>query len=325
MEKEFKYSTEEFIVMYLSKYQILQQQELDFFIKNQNVFDERNQCHIYFILKRPRTTINLSYFTFTDHYFEIEINIQIQNSFTKRLLKIKNSDKSKRAKLISEYPNNYFTIVIDNQDLFFKVGALLDIAQHTEAMEDPILDYEVLYIGQSYGDDGNRNATDRLLSHSTLQNIYNEAIIKNPDSEIWLMLSSFSQKNISSLNGRVKVKEENEDTDAKRFVNFVNMEFTEKQKINFTEAALIRTFQPKFNKDYKDNFPNPAHSSYSECYELDLNGIVVEMDMSDISRWLYSKDRPRGENNENLRYWQHGKFHFIDDNERYKMFNNEYL
>lgn len=188
---------------------------------------------------------------------------------------------------------------------------------------------EVLYIGQAFGEDGNRTAIDRLGSHSTLQKIYSEAMQRNPDSEIWILLASFQQKNISTMNGMITMSQSNEKEDFNRWMNFNNGEnpFSDKQKINFTEAALIRTFIPQYNKEYKDTFPNPAHSSYSECYSLDLNAIVVEMDMTEARRWLYSDSKKRGIDKEgfDIPYWQYGQFYFINDEERYKIFNYEYL
>jgi hypothetical protein len=65
------------------------------------------------------------------------------------------------------------------------------------------LDLKVLYIGQSYGVEGARTAPDRLQSHSTLQGIYSEAIIKNPDCEVWFILTSFEQ-----IDETMKVSEE---------------------------------------------------------------------------------------------------------------------
>ncbi|QMW04521.1 hypothetical protein [Spirosoma foliorum] len=325
MENIFKYTTEGFIVMYLSKYQILQQQELEYFAENQDIFNDQSKCHIYFILKRPRTTINGSYFKFNDDYFELEVEIQIKNRFINRLLKIDNPYKSKNAKLITDYPYNYFEIQTEEHNFAFKTGALLDYIQQINPIKDDLLDYEILYIGQSYGEAGNRTAIDRLISHSTLQKIYNEAIIKHPDSEIWLMLSSFAQTNISSTNGQITARTENESLDRERFINFMDTKFSEQQKINFTEAALIRAFQPKFNIEYKNTFPNPAHSSYNECYKLDLNGIAIEIDLSSMNRWLYSDHKPRGLNDDLVRYWQHDVFYFVTDDDRYKIFNNDYI
>jgi hypothetical protein len=64
----------------------------------------------------------------------------------------------------------------------------------------------------------------------------------------------------------------------------------EQQKINFTEAALIRYFEPPYNKVYKDSFPNPAHVTYTECYDLDVNAVCIELQTFEKANFcLYSE------------------------------------
>ncbi len=326
---EFKYNTECSINMSLSNYFILQQQDLGDFAKGQNTFTSSNPCNIYFILKRPRISINPNYLIVNDNAIECEVRIQVENSFILRKIQIKNHYKTTNIKLQSTYPYNYFKLVVNEIDEeSFKTAVLLDLHQIQHQIEDQILDYEVLYIGQAYGDDGKRTALERLPSHSTLQAIYNEAIIKYPDSEIWIMLASFVRKNITLFNGAIKTADENMNIKFERFMNFSNpnfTKFTENQKINFTEAALIRLFKPKFNEHYKNTFPSPVHETYRECYNLDINSIAIDMETSGHGRWLYSDERPRGMNNGLFNYCQHDVFHFVTDEERYKMFNNEFI
>jgi hypothetical protein len=63
---------------------------------------------------------------------------------------------------------------------------------------------------------------------------------------------------------------------------------SESQRINFTEAALIRHFQPEYNDHFKTSFPNPAHKTYRDCYDLDLNAVFVELNSETIWCRLYS-------------------------------------
>lgn len=51
------------------------------------------------------------------------------------------------------------------------------------------------------------------------------------------------------------------------------------------------------------------------------------MDMTEARRWLYSDSKKRGIDKEgfDIPYWQYGQFYFINDEERYKIFNYEYL
>lgn len=329
-KKTFKYASEFAVLMYLDTYQILQQTELEIYGKTQTAFTENNPCNIYFILKRPKVTLDPKYCIKDKNSFELRYFIHEQDKKHERKFRTKiNTDE---YDFYTEYPYNYFGLINkNNPDLnrYYKLAVIVDTIHGKSDTVEPLLDLEVLYIGQAFGEDGKRTAIDRLPSHSTLQMIYSEAMQRNPDSEIWILLASFKQKNISTMNGFISMPEENEKDDFARWMNFNNGEnpFTEKQKINFTEAALIRTFLPQYNKEFKDTFPNPAHSSYSECYSLDINAIVVELDMTETRRWLYSDLKPREINEKGLSipYYQYGRFYFVNDEDRYKIFNHEYL
>ncbi|WP_405223761.1 hypothetical protein [Dokdonia sp. Asnod1-B02] len=329
-KKEFKFGSEFSIIMYLKTYMFLQQTELEGFVKTQSTFDESTPCNIYFILKRPRISLNPNYFKVNDNFLEIKYFIHIRENKIEKTIKLPFKYLPKDILLESEYPYNYFTLKAKNGDWnTYKLAVLIDETHKRQEKKEVLLDYEVLYIGQAYGTNGKRTAMDRLPSHSTLQKIYSEAMSRNPDSEIWIMLASFEQNNIMSINGMIDIPKENEEIDLKRAVNFMTPQgsiFSEKQKINFTEAGLIKTFLPLYNKEYKNTFPNPAHSSYSECYKLDINSIVVETDTRESRRWLYSDAKPRKKEGEiGTDYWQHGLFHFVTEDDRYKMFNYEYL
>lgn len=325
-KKTYKYASEFAVSMYLHTYQILQQTELKSFGKIQTVFTENNPCNIYFILRRPKLSIDSNYCIKGTNYYELKYFIHEQDKRHERIFRVKiNTDE---YDFHTQYPYNYFSLVNKNNsnlNRHYKLAVIVDTIHRKSNSIETLLDFEVLYIGQAYGQDGKRTAIDRLDAHSTLQKIYSEAMQRNPDSEIWILLASFLQKNISVMNGIISMPQSNEKEDYNRWMNFNNGEnpFSEKQKINFTEAALIKTFLPQYNKEYKDTFPNPDHSSYSECYSLDLNAIVVEMDMSETRRWLYSSSKTR--KTDNFPYWQYGQFYFVNDEERYKIFNYEYL
>lgn len=316
--------------MYLSKYQFLQQNELDSFAKTQNAFSEYNPCNIYFILRRPRISADPNYLKVEKDYVEIRYFIHIKDERLERIIRLPFKDHPLDLTMETEYPYNFLSFKDKEGNINgYKLAVLIDESHKWFGPKEDLLDFEVLYIGQAFGTNGKRTALDRLSSHSTLQKIYSEAMSRNPDSEIWLMLASFEQKKITTMNGMFDMPEENEQEDIQRATKFMNSsqnQFTEKQIINFTEAALIKTFLPQYNKEYKDTFPNPAHSSYSECYELDVNSIVVETDTRESRRWLYSEHKPRKQDGEmGIEYWQHGLFHFVDSEDRYKMFNFEYL
>jgi len=325
-EKEFKYRSEFSIGMYLGPYMFLQETELESFAAEQKVFTKSSPCNIYSILKRSRLSLDPEYLEIKEDYIELRYFIHVEDEKLERFVKMSPPPGLKEIFLKSTYPYNALTLY-DNEgkSYYIKLSVIIDETQKLYPAIEPELDYEVLYIGQAFGKDGKRTAIDRLSSHSTLQKIYSEAMQRNPDSEIWIMLAHFQEQTFGVMNGRIKVSNENDQKEGERFMNFMNpiSRFTDKQRINFTEAALIQSFLPKYNKEYKGTFPNPAHTSYKECYDLDVNGIVVETDTSMSKRWLFSEEKPR--HRDGIPFWQHGKFHFVSDNDRYKMFNNEFL
>lgn len=317
--QEFKFSTEGAVIMFLDKYQLIQQTDLQEYAKYQTSFTDKNPCNIYFILKRSRVTVNPDSFRINSDHIYLDFEIHKQNERIKFPIKSSKPETTKEIKLKTTYPYSIFEIYEgDELGLRAKAATYLDNIQREIPINIPELDLEVLYIGQSIGEDGKRTAIDRLGQHSTLQKIYAEAISQHPDSEIWLLLTSFRQKNIAATDGRIRTKE-NEKEELKRFLNFTSngyMTFSDEQKINFTEAALIRCFEPLYNEKYKKSFPDPKHISYSECYSLDINAIVIELYTGEIKRCLYTQKKPR-------QLYQHETFHLPTEKDRWKLFNRD--
>lgn len=326
--KIYKHCSEFEINMFLDKYQILQQQELKW-VSKLEIFSKNEPCNIYFILKRPRITIDPEYFVSNDEYYELRFRIQLQDKYEAEIHRFYHPINNKVVKIASEYPNNYFVAISEKGDMTkIKVGAFIDSIQQERNYYRPLLDYQLLYIGKAFGKNGKRTAIDRLDSHPTLQRIYNDAIILYPDSEIWLMLANFGQKNMTSVIGGINIYPENEYNEFNRFLNFLNkdkMKISEEQKISFTEAGLINMFKPPFNEKYKDIFPSITHNSYTDCYKLDVNALSIDLNLSDYNRWIYSDNLPRGINNNLFRYCHTHRFSFVTDEDRYRLFYNECL
>jgi hypothetical protein len=276
---------------YASKLYLAQSDDLAR-VTQDNFFDAYDPCHIYMIGTRPRMSIIKDEFKSIGANLEMGFKIWEREDFKKINLLFQNPFGEKPVTLDSEYPYNLFTLRAGKDEITTKTPTFLSFARAFMKNSD-FLDLNVLYIGQSYGVDGARTAPDRLKSHDTLQAIYAEAIRNNPDKEVWLLLLSFRQQGFLLVNGRSKFSDEERDSDEPRINTFVekmsNGGISEQQFINFTEAALIRYFQPSYNVIYKDSFPNPAHKTYSECYDLDVNLVNVEIGSMDaIGLMLYN-------------------------------------
>src|SRR5690554_821068 len=110
MKKKFKYSNEYSIGMYLSKYHILQQDDLDEFTNSRNTFTEDTPCNIYFILKRPRISLENTYLTETNSSLELKFYIHKKDNKLIRFIKIPKPLQPSSFRLESEYPYNYYKI-----------------------------------------------------------------------------------------------------------------------------------------------------------------------------------------------------------------------
>lgn len=273
---------------------VLQQEDLKR-VNEFNYFDEQCPCHIYLICRRQRILLDPLGFLVNEaeNTVTFKFKIQKQESFEDLVITVPNRFGTNNLKLTAKYPYNSFELVA-NDEIFWhgKSAVLLQQLQQLDRSYSLHMDLEILYIGQSYGVEGARTAPDRLQSHSTLQSIYSEAIQRNPDCEIWLLLTSFEQILLTSFDGRMKVSEEEktiDDVHLKSVMKTVIHDgLNEQQVINFTEAALIRYFAPPYNIEYKETFPNPAHKTYKQCYDLDINSVCIEVGTETIYCRLFS-------------------------------------
>lgn len=280
---ERKYQSEFGLNMMATYCFLLQQNDLH------RVKDAPAVPHIYIIGSRPRISIVPDSFQFGPQLVTGRFRKQIQDRFEDIDVVTRNLFGTTELSMQAEYPFSEFTI--NGQDgkrlSWGKAPMLLAQCGYGHWQH---LDLEVLYVGQSYGEGGSRDAADRLVSHSTLQNIYAEANRKSPDKDIWLVLLSFDTIILTSMDGRGQRTEEADERDRLHRERFFSSQgVSERQSINFTEAALIKYFGAPYNKIYKDTFPNPAHSTYSECYELDLNSIMVEIQTEELGLRLWSQ------------------------------------
>ena len=113
MKKQFKFGNEFSIGMYLGAYQFLQQTELEEFAKTQNVFTENNPCNIYFIVKRPRLSLDKKFFIQEKEYVEIKYYIHVQDDKYERFLRLSIPQIDGEIKFETNYPYNNFKMIFN--------------------------------------------------------------------------------------------------------------------------------------------------------------------------------------------------------------------
>lgn len=244
--------------------------------------------HIYVIGRRPRIMLNPHSVKVQPDRISGEFLKQVKGESIAIPFNTLNGLGTHSVQLKCEYPYTEFAFVDDQgESILHGKSAMLLGVLGPKYWEH--LDLEILYVGQAYGKEGSRTAADRLKQHETLQGIYAEAIRRSPDQEAWIVVSEFESLLLASIDGRSTEFTTTTEEDDEHIKTVTSTQITEQQMINFTEAALIKYFQPPYNKIFKDTFPNPAHSTYSECYDIDLNMVCVEFQTEELRLRLWSE------------------------------------
>ncbi len=296
-----KYSCEFGLGVYCSYKTLIPVEELEKVIKN------NDRYHIYFILSTPKISIRNAIvgekginFNLIRHLGEKDECIE----FINEEILFPGLDY-RNAELESEYPFNKLTVkfnkeylkkfyddrikgkykISKNEFLRFK-NVKIDsqkLFQQCYQNRNNFNEMEVLYVGQAYGENGSRNAIDRLKTHEKLQKILIDCNSKYPNKRIYILLLEMATQINSVLNGISKEFMCSEEESEKHLKDVFSTLPEEKQVINITEAAIINYFKPDYNTNFVNNFPSIKHKGYRQYYDLDYNCIDVELDMEFFS------------------------------------------
>lgn len=163
----------------------------------------------------------------------------------------------------------------------------------TEAMigqrlsaEHRAVDFDVLYIGQAFGDDGSRHALDRLKKHETLQKIAVKGIPDGYNLSILMLAIEPGNQLITMFNPWAKDSSQGSDRISKGLDKLFNT--NEAERTTLYEASLIRYFQPPFNKEFKNSFPSTNMKVLADCYDKDISMVAAEICIDELPFWLFS-------------------------------------
>ncbi|MEN2750063.1 hypothetical protein AAIR29_00310 [Psychrobacter sp. FBL11] len=193
---------------------------------------------------------------------------------------------------ISEYPHVNIYMLNSNRDKIRYIPInVLPIAIGNENNNDDLRNLEVLYIGKSYSETNNRNIISRLKSHSTLQKILADISCDDPDYEVYVLTMNFDDYNfISQVNGmNENIEIDNRDLNIDRFNSIYESDISKETQVSIVEAAMIKYFQPKYNKIYKDNFPNKSYKILEDVFALDFTGVIVNINSDNLYCRLFSE------------------------------------
>lgn len=140
--------------------------------------------------------------------------------------------------------------------------------------------FDIQYIGQAYGKSGSRNALDRLRKHETVQKIALQGVPEAHSLQVVMLRVVPATRMLTMFNPRAKDISKGE----KRIKAGLDKLFgtDEAERTTLYEASLIRYFEPRYNKEFKDSFPSTNLKILQDCYEKDMSAIIAEVNFDDM-------------------------------------------
>jgi hypothetical protein len=240
-------------------------------------------CHIYMVVTRPAVHFDPSDFTFAEGVISGSLVYRNDDGEQRHHFSspFQLMDGAIRLEL-SPYPYNEIrTYDSEGRIVRLMPANAVSVYQTQLSYEHAFRKLKVLYVGQSYAG-GHSSAFDRLRKHDTLQKILATTAYESPSNEILVLAVEYlPPRIISTMNGMDKslIRDER---DEKRFTKALDADFSKKLQISLVEAALIRYFQPKYNKVYKKKFPSRDLKVLQQCYQYDFSSLAVEFDTSEL-------------------------------------------
>ena len=271
--------------------------------------------HIYMIHEIPRLSFVKDGIKILDTHIEVTIQLGVIENVTMKKFTFQIFE--------GDHKENYTYEILGNKVLILRNkdggGIVTDVLTlYMELSKEP-LNSKILYVGQSYGKAGERDAIQRLSSHSTLQKILAEISHNNIEVEVSVSLWEFTPRLISSFDGISKnyLTSENEDIEHLKKVISNPPLWIDNQIINVTEAGLINYFKPEYNGKFKNNFPDIEHKGYKIYYDYDYNAIEIELDPSCVNIEIFSETQSYNQ-------WNPIKYHLNSEEERRSMFEIDF-
>lgn len=296
----------------------------ELFLLQQDSFDDKNlveflrqfEVHIYLICKSPRIKIDPELVEITDDIIKIGFYNEGRNGRVDWSIETVNRPDQRIKDFKCEYPFHEITFYQEGEIEYVsqKASTLLRILSSQQGLYAPLLDLEVVYVGQAFGEDGNRITADRLMKHEKAQRIYFDTMEKDPDKEVWLLNMVFEPSLISMNNLSAIISKEEFNSGWDHYEKIQETPLSKDQQITVVEACLINYFNTQqYNKEYLGTFPSPEHVKYQDCYELDFNNVSFEFETSTLWTQLWSKSVSPND-------MHYGKFFLHDEKERKNMF-----
>lgn len=141
------------------------------------------------------------------------------------------------------------------------------------------LDTEIVYIGQAFGENGERLPAEELMSDPTLQKVEADILRDYPEKDLALLLLEFKSQLLEEIDSQDEELLELQELTKNPPLKLNN------QIVDGTEAALINYFKPEYNKKLNDKFPNV------EDHTLRYRSATVQIHPDIMGLKLFSKEK----------------------------------
>lgn len=251
-----------------------------------------NNSHLYFVCKKPK----LNFIPGTLSYDKDVLQVWFELSSANKTLKQPGCfyhysdyfnnpvafalNESDPSKLIIYYQGNSSRTV--PTEYIFPIFDAMPYNDFSQFPDHSIVDYEVLYIGQSVGRKKKSNAFIRTnKNHHKLEKILSYISKYERYYEIFLLFASIQPPyNIALCDGRFV---DNEYTKNNSLQNLKDLTASHniKKVVNLMEACLIKYFDPKYNEVLKHK-PILGTEAFIKKYKenYDINTVLTVIDTS---------------------------------------------
>jgi hypothetical protein len=148
-------------------------------------------------------------------------------------------------------------------------------------IEDVIynLDTEIVYIGQAFGENGERLPAEELMSDPTLQKLEADLLREYPEKDLALLLLEFKSQLLEEI--------DSEDEDLIQLQELTKNPPLElnNQILNATETTLINYFKPEYNEKFNNDSPR-----VEDC-GLYYRSVTVQVHPDIMGLKLFSKEK----------------------------------
>jgi hypothetical protein len=257
------------------------------------VREEIKNANIYLILKRPRISFVPPLLRIEDRTIVGALAVQLPDESRQFPFSLRGEIPNEVVSVrTAGYPHTKLSL-LDATGEVLMTYPIAYLMRYASADLGGLDDQEVVYVGQAFGAAGERTAVERLSSHSTLQRILSDITANEPHMEVLLALYSFGfHRFFVTIDGTTPVQlDERADDEHRKQV--LESQFKRSMRISMAEAALIRHFEPTYNKVYTKDFPHSRLKMLKKLYDLDIAALVVEASVEEHKMRLFSsKQRP---------------------------------